>query len=246
MFCILLLPIFLNFFLGTSQEIGWEVCPRNDLFCIEWDVMLLLNQSIMPLFSMLSFHPWSLLIRSSSFSAITTLSSAYSHKKGKIFPNWVKHFEFLEVHTPTYEHLKVKFGVELLMYVFHAKLNCDLYNVLPFWSEKPKILPLSMQCWCFFCEESWVMVKKLYACVCVYVCLSDNFTLPMMRWTVHGTLWQCKLRTSHRCARLCDKCSESEQRSLWNQPRKASRSDAVTDCNGSENTADFWKTTTSI
>jgi len=29
-----------------SQEIGWAERLRNDLFCVEWDVKLQLNQSI--------------------------------------------------------------------------------------------------------------------------------------------------------------------------------------------------------
>jgi len=28
-----------------SQEIGWEECLRNDLFCVGWDVKPRLNQS---------------------------------------------------------------------------------------------------------------------------------------------------------------------------------------------------------
>jgi len=27
-----------HFFLSTSQEIGWEMRPRDDVFCVEWDV----------------------------------------------------------------------------------------------------------------------------------------------------------------------------------------------------------------
>jgi len=38
-------PGFFHFFLSTSQEIVWEEHPRNDLFCVEWDVKHLLNQS---------------------------------------------------------------------------------------------------------------------------------------------------------------------------------------------------------
>ena len=30
-------------FLSTSQEIGWEVHHRSDLFSVEWDVKLLLQ-----------------------------------------------------------------------------------------------------------------------------------------------------------------------------------------------------------
>jgi len=30
-----------------SQDIGWEEHPRNDLFCVEWDIKpLLINQSL--------------------------------------------------------------------------------------------------------------------------------------------------------------------------------------------------------
>jgi len=32
-------------FLSTSQEILWEECPRNDLFCVKWEVEHLLNSS---------------------------------------------------------------------------------------------------------------------------------------------------------------------------------------------------------
>jgi len=30
----------------TSQGIGWVERPQNDLFCVEWDVKHLLNQSV--------------------------------------------------------------------------------------------------------------------------------------------------------------------------------------------------------
>jgi len=43
----------------------------------------------MPLFSMLSFHSLSLLIRSSSVSAITTSSSAYNNSYGKVTLNFL-------------------------------------------------------------------------------------------------------------------------------------------------------------
>jgi len=29
-----------------SQEIGWEEHFRNDLFCVQWDVKTLINQSV--------------------------------------------------------------------------------------------------------------------------------------------------------------------------------------------------------
>jgi len=33
-------------FLSASQEIGWEKHPRNDLFCVEWNIIRTLTQSI--------------------------------------------------------------------------------------------------------------------------------------------------------------------------------------------------------
>jgi len=32
---VVLLPVLI--FLSTSQKIGWEECPQNDLFCAKWD-----------------------------------------------------------------------------------------------------------------------------------------------------------------------------------------------------------------
>ena len=39
-----------------SQQIGWEERPRNDLFCVKWDVKPQLNQSVMILKSFHSLH----------------------------------------------------------------------------------------------------------------------------------------------------------------------------------------------
>ena len=94
-------------FFAQSLSSFHNTCPyHRNLFCCSTDIMstipslslssltdtliitlVLFIFTLMPLFSMLSFHSFSLLIKSSSVSALTTKSSAYNSSHGKVTLN---------------------------------------------------------------------------------------------------------------------------------------------------------------